>query len=77
MSERMSGFWLGVFRQLRGPAGSARKLEQAVEAACHEAFMTGRVYAAGGEKETPAEIHEKLLARCRVAFGRSLRGKDV
>ena len=29
-----------------------------------EAFTTGRVYAAMGEKEGPVEIHDKLMEKC-------------
>lgn len=36
-----------------------------------EAFMTGRIYAAGGEKEKPAEIHDKLRQNCERAVRRS------
>lgn len=35
----------------------------------HEAFMSGRVYARQGEKETPAEIDKKLINNCKKAIG--------
>ena len=31
-----------------------------------EAFMIGRIYATNGEKESPAEIQEKLERKCRL-----------
>jgi hypothetical protein len=33
----------------------------------NEAFMVGRVYNQMGEKYTPAQIHEKLIDRCKKA----------
>ena len=33
----------------------------------NEAFMTGRIYATGGEKESPAEIYAKMTIRCKRA----------
>lgn len=30
----------------------------------NEAFMIGRIYATMGEKDSPAEIHGKLLSKC-------------
>ena len=32
----------------------------------NEAFMIGRIYAINGEKESPAEIHEKLMKKCEI-----------
>ena len=32
----------------------------------NEAFMIGRIYATGGEKETPVEIHNKLVEKCEI-----------
>ncbi len=40
------------------------KLTDREERIAHEAFMTGRVYASLGEKESPSEIHEKLMRNC-------------
>jgi len=37
------------------------------EAIMYEAFMMGRIYAHGGEKETPVEIHNKLEENCKRA----------
>lgn len=34
----------------------------------NEAFMVGRIYHATGEKETPAEIYEKLEEKCLQAL---------
>ena len=39
-----------------------------------EAFMVGRVYANRGEKETPAEIQEKLKERCMKSVTNSSNG---
>jgi len=33
----------------------------------NEAFMVGRIYATGGEKEGPAAIYTKMAMRCKVA----------
>jgi hypothetical protein len=41
-----------------------------VAAIAYEAFMVGRVYAATGEKETPAEIHGKLMLSVGAALVR-------
>ena len=38
------------------------------EAIMQEAFMTGRIYTKGGEKETPVEIQEKLKENCEKAI---------
>lgn len=35
-----------------------------------EAFITGRIYTAAGEKETPIEIQEKLRENCNKALMR-------
>ena len=69
-----SGFWRGIVYRIRHDKGTSLRLARAVEMACTEAFMTGRVYAAGGEKESPAVIHEKMMARSRAAFMRGYRG---
>lgn len=45
----------------------------AVQMAIQEAFMTGRVYAAGGEKESPADIQHKLLLNTSGAFVQAMR----
>lgn len=42
-------------------------LTEKEEAIMHEAFMTGRIYAASGEKETPVEIFQKLKTNCERA----------
>ena len=42
------------------------KLTKNEEAIMNEAFMVGRVYATTDEKETPAEIHEMLINKCKL-----------
>ena len=43
-----------------------------------EAFMTGRVYASLGDKETSSEIHLILKRNCENAIkqAKSLKGKE-
>lgn len=40
------------------------KLTRREKRLMNEAFMVGRIYHAMGEKESPSEIHEKLIERC-------------
>jgi hypothetical protein len=47
-----------------------RGLSDREQAIMNEAFMTGRVYAIGGEKETPMEIHNRLTANCERVAGK-------
>ena len=49
------------------------KMTKREEAIMQEAFMTGRVYANLGEKESPIEIQEKLKENCIKAIK---RGED-
>jgi len=46
------------------------RLSKRERAIMNEAFMTGRVYASMGEKESPAEICEKLEENCIKAIKR-------
>lgn len=46
------------------------KLTEREKTVMHEAFMTGRVYSTGGEKETPGQIHMKLHRNCENALQR-------
>jgi len=41
-----------------------KELTKSEEAIMNEAFITGRVYSACGENQSPAEIYEELLKRC-------------
>lgn len=68
-------------------AGSAAKRKAVLDAIAelradqevvmHEAFMTGRIYRAMGEKEMPMEIHAKLQENCdrAVRLSRAERAK--
>lgn len=46
--------------------------EDDINTIAEEAFMAGRIYAAGGEKETPVEIHKKLRENITKALKRQI-----
>lgn len=52
------------------------KLNEREQAIMHEAFMVGRIYATNGEKESPSEIHDKLLETCTKTARRYSRTED-
>lgn len=46
------------------------KLSERETAIANEAFITGRIYTAQGERESPDDIHEKLINNCKQAVKR-------
>ena len=52
------------------------KFNRKERAIMNEAFMVGRIYASMGEKETPAEIYQKLEERCSKAVYLMLKSKQ-
>ena len=47
-----------------------RLTDEEIAVIAYEAFMVGRVYCAGGEKEPPREIHTKLMLSVGAALAR-------
>ncbi len=46
-----------------------------LEIACIDAFMSGRVYNAGGEKDLPGDAHRKIIYRALQAVRRHRRSR--
>lgn len=67
----------GAWRWLRGtPRAETESLTQRDETIMQEAFFTGRVYSAMGEKEVPHEIQAKLRQNCLKALRREEAWKN-
>ena len=60
-------------RLVRDLAAEVDRLRAEREVVMQEAFMTGRIYHATGERETPMEIHAKLHENCEKAVRRAVR----
>ena len=60
-------------RLVRDLAAEVDRLRAEREVVMQEAFMTGRIYHATGERETPMEIHAKLHENCEKAVRRAAR----
>lgn len=63
-------------RLVRELAAEVDRLKAEREIVMREAFTTGRIYAATGEKEMPMEIHAKLREHCEKAVRREAASRS-